>query len=316
MRRKLSSMKEKIDNFFLQQPLPLAAFQLSSRYLSGLRASPPDRKIKHHFVFPFQGEVLNPSFYKKNMLDSAELDEKIKEGISKLQLVDHKVVFLLPELSQKSFVFSFDTLPASSKELEKILLFRIKKQIPVLPEDTRISFDVLKTNASQKVLVTIARESVVREYEDFFSKFQLEVRVVGVPSLSLYNLVRGTEDENYMLIDVENDSFSLLGVINSEVSLYRQKPFSEEFHENKDFDEKWSNVVQEIRNTANFIEDKEERKISCFWVRFGVFEPGEGALEILKDHCRCPVNPIESALSSPLPPLDKKLLSPLIGQIQ
>ncbi|MFC2163403.1 hypothetical protein ACFLT2_00230 [Acidobacteriota bacterium] len=315
MKARLASMKEKIGHFFLQQPLPLAAFQLSSRYLSGLRVSPPDRKIKHHFVLPFQGGVLNPSFYKKNMKDSSELDEKMKEGISKLQLAEHKVVFLLPELSQKSFIFSFDSLPTSQRELEQILLFRIKKQIPVLPEDTRLSFDVLRSNTKKKVLVTIARESVVREYEDFFNKFQLKVRAVGVPSLSLYNLVGSTKDEDYMLIDVENDSFSLLGVINSEVTLYRQKHFAEDFQDEKDFDEKWRNVVQEIENTANFIEDKEERKICCYWVRFGVFEPGEEALGILRDQSRCPVNPIESALSSPLPSLDKKLLSPLIGQI-
>jgi len=315
MKVTLASMKEKIAYFFTQQPLPLAAFQLSSRYLSGIRVSSPDRKIKYHFVLPFQGNVLNPSFYKKNMKDSTELNEKMKEGISKLQLAEHKIVFLLPELSQKSFVFSFDSLPASQKEQEQILLFRIKKQIPVLPEDTRLSFEVLRANAKKKVLVTIARESVVREYEDFFSKFQLKISVISVPSLSLYNLIGNTKDEDYMLIDVENDSFSLLGVINSEVTLYRQKHFAEDFQDDKDFDEKWRNVVQEIENTANFIEDKEKRKISCYWVRFGVFEPGENALGILRDHCRCPVNPIESALSSPLPSLDKNLLSPLIGQI-
>lgn len=315
MKAALASMKEKVAHFFSQQPLPLTAIQLSSRYISGLRVSSPDRKIKHHFVLPFQEDVLNPSFYKKNMKGSAELEEKMREGISKLQLAEHKIVFLLPELTQKTFVFSFDSLPASLKEQEQILLFRIKKQIPVLPEDTRLSFEVCSANAKKKVLVTIARESVVKEYEDFFSKFQLKIRVVGVPSLSLYNLIGRTKDEDYVLIDVENDSFSLLGVINSEVTLYRQKHFAEDFKDDKDFDEKWRNVVQEIENTVNFIEDKEERKISCYWVRFGVFESGDDALGILRDQCRCPVNPIESALSYQLPSLDKKLLSPLIGQI-
>jgi len=311
----LASIRGKIANFFSQQPLPQAAFQLTPRYLSGLRVSSPDRKIKHKFVFPFQDNVLNPSFYKKNMKDSAELDEGMKEGIAALKLAEQKIVFLLPELSQKAFIFSFDSLPASKKEQEQILLFRIKKQIPVLPEDIRLSFDVLSANAMKKVLVTIARESVVREYENFFSKHHLKVGIVGVPSLSLYNLISGAHDEDYMLIDVENDSFSLLGVVNSEVSLYRQKHFAEDFHDDRDFEDKWTNVVQEIENTANFIEDKEKRKISCFWVRFGVFDQGEEALKVLKDQCRCPVHPIESALSSELPELEKKLLSPLIGQI-
>jgi hypothetical protein len=315
MNARWASMKEKIMHFFTQQPLPVAAFQLSPRYLSGLRLSTPDRKIKHHFILPLEGDVLNPSFYKKNLRDTAELDEKMKEGIAKLQLADQKIVFLLPELAQKSFIFSFDSLPPSLKEREQILLYRIKKQIPVLPEDTRLSFEVLKANAKDKVLVTIARESVVKEYEDFFSKFNLKTRIVGVPSLSLYNLINRTSDVDYMIIDVERDSFSLLGVINAEVTLYRQKHFSEDFHDDRGFEDKWKNVVQEIENTANFIEDKEERKISCFWVRFGLYEQGQEALAVLRNHCRCPVHPIESALSSQLSAFDKKLLSPLIGQI-
>jgi hypothetical protein len=301
----LTGMKEKITNFFVQQPRPLAAFQLSSRYLSGLRVSSPDRKIKHQFFLSFHGDVLSPSFYKKNVKDSAELDDKMKEGIAELQLTDNKI----------AFVFSFDSLPASQKEQEQILFFRIKKQIPVLPEDIRLSFDILRGNAKKKVLVTIARESVVREYENFFSKFQLKVGIVSIPSLSLYNLVSGTPNKDYMIIDVENDSFSLLGVINSEVSLYRQKHFAEDFQYEKDFDEQWQNVIQEIENTVNFIEDKEKRKITSLWVRFGLFEPRKEALAFLSDRCGCPVNPIEAAVSSQISSSNMKLLSPLIGQI-
>ncbi|MBN1225109.1 MAG: hypothetical protein JXB23_17805 [Candidatus Aminicenantes bacterium] len=315
MMEKLISMKEKIKYFFTQQPLPHTGFQLSSSYISGVRISPAERKVKHHFVLPFQGDVIHPSFYKKNMKDAKELEEKLKQGIAELRISDEKIALLLPELAQKAFVFAFDSIPNFQKEMEQILLFRIKKQIPMLPEDTRLSFDVFESNAKKKVLVSVARESVVREYEEFFNKFRLKVRVVGVPSLGLYSLIDCEKEKDFMIIDVEKDSFSLIAVINSEAALYRQKPFAEDFREHTDFDGRWMDVVQEIENTANFIEDKEKRKIGCYWLRIGVLESHEDALALLKERCHCPVKPVESCVTQSLPHKKREILSPLLGQI-
>lgn len=311
----MSSLFDKIMYFFSEQPLPQSALQVSPRYISGIRVSPNERKLKHHFVFPLPEDVITSSFHKKNIKDSAALEKIVQQGLAKLHMTDHKIVFLLPELSQKTFVFAFDSMPVSSKERDQIILFRIKKQIPVLPKDTRLSYTVIKSNTKKKVLATIVRSTVVEEFEEVFSRLRLKVRVVGVPSLNLYNLIDREKDKDFMLIDLERDAFSLLAITNSEISLYRQKPITEDFMDQKASMDHLMNIVQEVENTAQFVEKKEKRKIKCLWVRTGVFGSAENILSSLEERCQCPVKAIESSLRSNLPLKEKRLIAPLLGQL-
>jgi Tfp pilus assembly PilM family ATPase len=311
----LNPLLDKLKYFFTEQPLPHSALQISSNYLSGIRVSPKERKLKHHFVLPIPENVITSSFHKKNIKDGASLEKIIVQGLPKLQMTDHKVVLLLPELAQKTFVLAFDAIPASPKEREQIILFRVKKQIPVLPKDTRLSYTLIKSNAKKKVLATIARATVIEEYEEVLSRHRLKVKIVGVPSLNLYNLIDREKDKDFMLIDLERDVFSLLAVTNSEISLYRQKPITEDLSDQQASMDLWKDIVQEVENTAKFIESKEERQISCLWVRTGAFGSAEGILKGLEDMCQCPVKKIESAFKSTLPQEEKRLLTPLLGQL-
>lgn len=313
-KRIMTPFIDKIKYFFTEQPLPHSAIQVSSHYLSGIHVSPNDRKLKSHFVLPFSEDVITSSFHKKNIKDSAALERIAKMGLSKLHMTDHKIVLLLPELSQKTFVFSFDSLPSSPKEKEQIILFRIKKQVPVLPKDTRMSYDVIKSNAKKRVLATIARSAIVEEYEEVFGRLRLKVMVVGVPSLNLYNLIDSEKDRDFILLDLERDVFSLLAITNSEISFYRQKPITEVAEQNVSTDE-WMDIVQEVENTAQYVENKEKRKIKCLWVRTGLFGSAEAILSVLQERCQCPVRTIESSFESNLPPEELRLITPLLGQL-
>jgi len=201
---------DKITNYFMRQLLPRSAIQLTSSYLSGIHVSSKEGKIKNHFIFPLERGVIEPSFSNKNIKNPALLEKKIKQGLDKLHLSDNKIACLIPELSLKAFVFSFDSLPSSREHRERIIRFRVKKQIPLLPVDARFSFDRLRSNSSSKILVAVARASIIQEYEDLFSKLRLKVRAVGIPALSLYYLLKREEERDLLLINIEEDSLSLI----------------------------------------------------------------------------------------------------------
>jgi predicted transcriptional regulator len=315
MRQVLSPVFDRVKYFFSEQPLPHSALQVSSNYLSGIRVSPNERKLKHHFVLPIPENVVISSFHKKNIKDSAALEKIIQQGLANLHMADHKVVLLLPELAQKTFVFAFDSIPGSPREREQIILFRVKKQTPILPKDTRLTYTLIRSNTKKKVLATIARSAIVEEYEEVFSRLRLKVKVVGVPSLNLYNLIDREKDKDFMLIDLERDAFTLLAVTDSEISLYRQKPITEDLSNQQSLMDLWKDIAQEVENTAQFVESKEKRKITCLWVRTGVFGSAEEILSSLEDRCQCPVKTIESSFQSDLPLEEKRLLTPLLGQL-
>jgi hypothetical protein len=311
----MANFFDRIANFFSQLPLPHAAFQLTTRYLSGIHYSPKERKLKYHFILPLKSGVVEPSFDKKNIKDPLYLKEKISEGARKMHLTKSAVATLIPELCFKVFVFSFDSLPPSLKEREEIIRWRVKKQMPSLPDDVRFSFDVTKENKREKALVSLARASVIREYEDLFRELRIRVKTIAVPTLSLFNLINWEKEKDVLVSNIEEDHISLMAIINSEIALYRLKPFVLDPHSQMPAPQKIENIVKEVENTVNFIEDREKKKINFLWLRLGFLERESEMFTGLREKLSLPLGQIESALTLELNLKEKQMLSPLIGQI-
>ncbi|MFC2169098.1 hypothetical protein ACFLRM_00835 [Acidobacteriota bacterium] len=311
----MTHLKEKIILYFTEQPLPQAALQITARYVSGIQISPKEKKIKHHFVVPLDKGVVHPLFSGKNITNPLVLEKKIKEGWRNAFFSDKKIALLLPELSQKSYVLPFDSLPVSHQERARIIRFRIKKQMPLLPEDVRISFDLIRSNHRGKILATIARKSVINEYEDFFSGLGLKIKTIGIPSLCLPHLLDTEKEKDSILLNIEKDFFSLGAVINSNISLYRQKSFILGSQNQNSLNQKIESIIQELINTSNFIEDREKKKIESLWIRLGMIDSADEMFTKLEERLSFLVKDIASSIPYNLHLEEKRILSPLFGQI-
>lgn len=308
-------IKERIIKYFTQPPVLHSSFYFSSGYVGGIHISPKEKRLKSYFFSPLESGVIEPSFTKKNIKNAALLEEKIKEGLEKIHLSDKKTACLVPELSLKAFVFSFDSLPASTEERQQIIRFRIKKQMGLMPQDIRLSFQQMKPNRMHKLLVSLARSAIIEEYEDLLSRLGLKVRAVSFPLLGLYNVMNTKKDEDFLLINIEKDSLSLLAVISSEITLYRQKPLS--FGREAPFSsgEELENVVNEVENTAHFIEDREKKKIKSFYIRLGLPSGEEEIFSHLQEKLFFPLRRVDVAQVKNLSRKEREILSPLAGQI-
>jgi hypothetical protein len=187
--------------------------------------------------------------------------------------------------------------------------------MPLLSEDVRIAYDILQTKEKRKIISSVARSAVVRDYEDFFGQLRLKIRSVGLPLVSLSHLINWNLEKDFFLVNIEKDSFGLLAVTDSEPSLYRQKPLMARKSEDN-VAERVQNIVQEIENTAQFIRDKEKNEISALWIRFGLVESEEEILTKMESRLNLPIKKIESLVNFKLSVQEKKILAPLIGQLQ
>jgi len=309
----MDTFLSKLKNFLTEQPLPSSGIQVTSSCISGVHLSSKEKKLKHHFILPLPEKIIQPSFNRANIKDAHQLMKNITERVEKFNIYGHGVTLLLPELSQRTFVFSFDSLPKTPREKEKIIRFRIKKQMPLLSDEVRISSDVLQTKDGKKVISSVAHVSVVDDYERFFSHMQVKIRAVSIPVLGLSNLIDWDKEKGFLLVNIEKDSFSLLAVTNSEASLYRQKPLM--ILNEDDLARRVQNIIQEIENTAHFIEDKEKRSIAAVWIRWTGFESEEEMFSRLETKLSFPVRGVHSLLNLKLRDEEKKILSPLIGQL-
>ena len=314
---KVDRLTEVVKEFFARQPLPLTAFQLSARYLCGMHLTPKDKKVSSHFILPLEEGVIEPSFYKKNINDPALLEKTLNTGAVKLNNKSRKVLFLLPELSQKMFILSFDALPTSQEEREELILYRVKKQMPLLPPDSRLAFEIQPSEGRYRVVASVAKAAVVQEYEEVFHRLKYKVAVTGVPSVSLVNLLGRNNERDFILIDVEQSAFSLMAVIRGEIALYRQKPYGFDGNTEGGSAAIATNIVQEITNTAHFIEDNENIKIASLWIRLGILGQENGLFESLQEKLASPLQRIEASSTQAvkLNPDEKRILAPLMGQI-
>jgi hypothetical protein len=311
----MADIQNRLLDFFKRIPLPSTACQFSSRYLSGVCLSSQDQKIRSHFVSPLGKGIVVPSFYKKNITDAPALEQILGEGMARLNPGGRKVVFLLPELSQKVFVFTFDSLPPSPEEKKELIRFRVKKQMPLLPRDARMAFETIASQDGIRVVATVAKAAVIREYEDLFQKLKFKVALAGVSSLSLLSLLGPKKEKDFILLDVEEDSFSLLAVTDGLASLYRQKPFGINAGGGGDAAAKADNILQEVVNTLNFIRDKEKKQIASVWLRLGILQAEDGLSSRMEERLALPLRRIESSIDQEIEDGGKRILSPLIGQI-
>jgi hypothetical protein len=309
------SLADRLRDFFSRRPVPSAAFQLSVSALAGLRLAGKESRAGRHVVLSLRPGSLEPSFDRPNLKDPGLLADRLAEALRRLELRDGNVSLLVSESCLKSGVLTFDQLPESQAERRSLILWRLKKQMPSLPESVRLSFDVLSDRPPWKVFASLIHPSVLAEYEGLFARQGVRVRSLGLPTLSLAGLPALGDNPSGLVANIEEDGLGLLVLLDSEVVFYRSKPFLPDTREAGTPARKMQNVAREITNTATFVEDREKRRLETLWVRVAASEGEEEALEALKPQVSLAVRAIEPKRPSGLRAREARYLAPLVAQL-
>lgn len=308
-------IKDRLKDFFTAQPFPETVFQLSVTALSGFHLEGREAKNGRHVILSLRPGSLEPSFDRPNLKDPAHIADRLQDAFKKLGLRDGTLSLLMPESCLKSSILAFDDLPDSPAERERLVLWRLKKQMPSLPEDIRLSYDVLNSARPWRVFVSVVHSPVLAEYETLFSRQGAVVKNVSLATLSLANLLPADRALSGIVANLEEDGLSLLAVVDSEVIFYRSKPFLPDSREAKAPARRMENIAREILNTVTFLEDKEKKKVETLWVRAAPAEAEDEALAALKTLVPLSIRTLEPSRFPGLKAREARFLAPLIGQL-
>ncbi|MDD8016677.1 MAG: hypothetical protein PHX45_13435 [Acidobacteriota bacterium] len=312
---KQTSLLARIRKYLTEPPVSQGIFEISSRYVCGIHLAPKEKKIRASIIRPLPEGAVVPSFDKKNIQDLPHLENVFKEVLGKLGLNDGPAACLIPEPCVKILILPDSNEHIPERDREKLIRWRVGKQMPLLPEDTRFSYQLLGSPKTPRIAVAAGRASVVGEYEGLLARFGLKPGRIGVPSLSLLNFLSGGEDEDYMVINIEDGFVSLLAVTDSSLSLYRQKSLAGETGPSSAASPRMDGVVHEVENTIRFIEDREKRKIRSLWIRQGSLEKEEDLAGRLARTGGLSARDVGSLVSGEAPAAEKTFLAPLMGEI-
>jgi hypothetical protein len=297
---------------FTERLLPDAVFQIAPTHLSGIRVGRNDGSVKGGFVQPFRERPVAPSFDRPNVIDPAALEEAIDQGKRNLRLTSGSVALLIPEPSVRVFVLSVDAFPGSGKEREAFIRWRIGKQMPLIPEDVRIDYAVTPGRGARKIIVAMARQAVIREYEALFEKAGLKPALVTAPSLALVNLVPPAGRKNGVLINIEDETLTVLALADPGWSLYRLKDIGAP---GAAAGEREENIVREAENTIRFLEDRDRTRVERLWLRCAADAEQPEIRARLGERIALPIEPVDYHAPEVWTDAHKAVLAPLLGQI-
>lgn len=293
---------------------PDAVFQLTPGYLTGIRVSKRDRSVRGRFIRPFRDAPLKPSFDRPNVTEEAALLDFVGRATKELRLAGGTVSLLVPEACVRVFILAVETVPKTNQERDAFIRWRISRQMPNIPEDARIDYAASSPRGAARIIVSMARRAVIEEYESLFERNGLNVGVVTIPTLSLAHFTG--PDDSSLLLNLEEDSISLLAVAGGEWALYRQKSLGPDGDPARTFERRAAQVAMEISNTVRFLEDKEKKKVDRIRVRTGILDGGPEFLARLGGGLPFTVEPVDYQAPETWSAGEKSLLAPLAGQIQ
>ena len=307
------NLADRIQTHFTERLLPDAVFQIAPGHLSAIRVARSDGSVKAGFVLPFRERPVFPSFDRPNVTDPAVLEDAIAQAKKSLRLASGSAALLIPEPSVRVFVLGVDSFPGSGKERDAFIRWRIGKLMPLIPDDARIDYAATPGRGARKVIVVMARQVVVWEYEALFEKAGLKPVVVSVPTLTLINVVRRKEPRAGLLLNLEDESLTLLATADPGWTLYRQKDVGSPA--GNGIEERADNIVREAENTLRFLEDKENAGIGRIWLRTSIAAERPALLERLKERIALPIEPVVYDAPEVWTEAHKAVLAPLMGQV-
>ncbi len=275
-----------------------------------------ENKVRSHGVFQLRPGLVEPHFDRQNIQDRAGLAEMIKKELARFPYSGEKAACLVPESCLKIFVFSFEALPLSEKEKTKLFLWRVRKQLPLVAENIKLSYQVINSNAPVKVLVSLARSTVLAEYENVFAAAGIKVGVLTTPTLSLLNLIDWEKEKDFLLVSVEADATSLVAVTGGSLSLFRLKPHPGETMGPVFDRSKVETVVTEIENTIHFLEDREKRSLNSLWLHSSSAEFQEALQSELRERFSIPLQQLDLPFPAGWSVSERAFLAPLFGQVR
>jgi hypothetical protein len=298
---------------FTERLLPDAVFQIAPGHLGAIRVARNDGSVKAGFVLPFRERPIAPSFDKPNVTDPAALEEAIAQAKKSLRLASGSAALLIPEPSVRVFVLGVDAFPGSGKERDAFIRWRIGKLMPLIPDDARIDYAATPGRGARRVIVVMARQVVVWEYEALFEQAGLKPVVVSVPTLTLVNVLRRKAPGAGLLLNLEDESLTLLAMADPGWTLYRQKDVGSPAGDG--VEDRADNIVREAENTLRFLEDKENAGIGRIWLRTSIAAERPALLERLKERIALPIEPVAYEAPEVWTEAHKALLAPLMGQV-
>jgi Tfp pilus assembly PilM family ATPase len=188
----------------------LAATRVSAAALE-LRAGKP--VVSAHASEPLPDGVLVPSLTLANVHDRAALIGALGRVFDRLGGRPRRVGLVIPDPVARVSLVRFEQVPARRQELDQLIRWQVRKAAPFAIEDAQVSYvPGLHAADGQEFIVTLARRSVIQEYEALCAAAGAHTGLVDLATLNVINAVLAgsrAPSGDWLLVNIAADYSSI-----------------------------------------------------------------------------------------------------------
>ncbi len=215
-------------------PAPDVAVEIAANRVS---AAVLDRRggeavISAHAVEPLPPGALTPSLTTINTQNRTQVATALARVLDQVGR-PRRVGLVIPDQVARVSLVRFEKVPSRAQDLEQLIRWQVRKAAPFPIEEAQIASVRGATAADgQEFVVTLARRSVIEEYEALCAEGGAHAGVVDLSTFNVVNAVLAAppaSTDDWLLVHVCADSASIAIVRGPHVIFFRNRAADADF---------------------------------------------------------------------------------------
>jgi len=208
---------------------PTVAVEIASDRVS---AASLDRRggqpvVSAHATEPLPSGALVPSLTGENIHDRAAVAAALGRVFDRIGGRPRRIGLVVPDLIAKVSLVRFEKVPARARDLDQLVRWQVRKTAPFPLEEAQVTYvpGALAVDG-QEFIVSLARRSVVEEYERLCTDAGAHAGIVDLATFNVINAVlagTGAPAGDWLLVNVASDYASIAIVRGADLIFFRNR---------------------------------------------------------------------------------------------
>jgi type IV pilus assembly protein PilM len=194
--------------------------------------------------------MVTPALAAANMPDVGAVGQVVARVLAQLGGRTARVALVVPDAVAKVSLLHLDTIPPRAADLREIVRWQVRKTAPFPVEQAVLSIARVPggTGAGGDLVVTLAREDVIRQYEQACAMAGAHAGLIDLATFSVMNSVvasGGAPASDWLLVHVDGQDLTLVVARGTDLLFFRHRS-----------EESEGTLADLIHQTAMYYEDR------------------------------------------------------------
>ena len=249
----------RLERWLNAMPHPSLAVEISPNRVAAARWGKTRGTLESYAAEPVPFGAIVPSPMELNIAQPDAVRSALRRVLSKIPGRGSDVALLIPDPVVRVFILPFESFPRRANEALPLLRWRLKKSVPFYMDETVVSWSRQDgREGSLEIVAAVARQSIIREYEELISSMDAKAEVVLGSTLAVLPLLE--ERGASLLVRVSGRTLTTVIVQGGNLAVYRsgematdastiepQAVLDEIFPAIAYFQDTWSGMVDRVR---------------------------------------------------------------------